>query len=114
MVGSRATGGSEEYTLVRATGNVGLSLLCRMAFGMDLTDVLNGYKAFRADIFRDFHYIYEEFEIEIELVGKTLRKSYRIAEFPSHELERAGGEAKSRVAAETPALPATIVFSIPR
>lgn len=97
VVGSRATGGSEEYTLVRAFGNVGLSLLCRMSFGMDMTDVLNGYKAFRREVFTRFHYISEEFEIEIELVGKTLRSGYKIAEFPSHELERAGGEAKSRV-----------------
>ncbi|MBI2118358.1 MAG: glycosyltransferase [Elusimicrobia bacterium] len=97
VVGSRATGGSEEYTTIRTIGNVGLSFLTRIAFGIELTDVLNGYKAFKKEVFTDFHYTSEEFEIEIELVGKTLRHGYKIAEFPSHELHRAGGEAKSRV-----------------
>jgi hypothetical protein len=58
---------------------------------------LNGFKAFRRDIFDDFNYTSPKFEIEIEIIANTLRKGYRIIEVMSHERARAGGEAKSRV-----------------
>jgi hypothetical protein len=58
---------------------------------------LNGYKAFRRDVFDDFNYTSSMFEIEIELIANTLRKGYRVVEVLSHERARAGGEAKSRV-----------------
>jgi hypothetical protein len=65
--------------------------------GRYLSDALNGYKAFRRDVFDDFNYTSDMFEIEIELIANTLRKKYRVIEVLSHERARAGGEAKSRV-----------------
>lgn len=97
VVGSRQLGGSDEYTPVRTLGNIGLSATFRLLTGVTTTDVLNGYKAFRREVFTDFHYTSAQFEIEIELMINTLRKGWTIGEFASHERERAGGEAKSRV-----------------
>ncbi len=97
VVGSRQLGGSDEYTPVRTLGNIGLSSVFRLLTGVTTTDVLNGYKAFRRDVFTDFTYTCAQFEIEIELMINTLRKGLTIGEFASHERERAGGEAKSRV-----------------
>jgi glycosyltransferase involved in cell wall biosynthesis len=97
VVGSRSTGGSDEYTLIRTLGNVGLSAVFRMLTGVQTTDVLNGYKAFRREIFDHHTYRCAQFEIEIELMINTLEEGWTIGEFACHERSRAGGEAKSRV-----------------
>jgi glycosyltransferase involved in cell wall biosynthesis len=97
VIGSRVVGGSEEYTHIRALGNVFLSATMGLCTGRYLSDALNGFKVFRADVFRDFRYTSRAFEIEIEIIANTLRKGYRVVEISSHERARAGGEAKSRV-----------------
>jgi glycosyltransferase involved in cell wall biosynthesis len=97
VIGSRVVGGSEEYTPIRALGNVFLTYAVGLFLGRYLSDALNGYKAFRRDVFDDFNYTSSMFEIEIELIANTLRKGYRVVEVLSHERARAGGEAKSRV-----------------
>lgn len=97
VVGSRATGGSEEYTLVRTLGNVGLTTFFWLMTRVFLTDVLNGFKAFRREIFFNHHYKSKDFEIEIELLINALKDGFKIAEFPCHERVRAGGKMKSKV-----------------
>jgi glycosyltransferase involved in cell wall biosynthesis len=97
VIGSRVVGGSEEYTHIRALGNVFLSTMVGLCLGRYLSDALNGYKLFRRDIFTDFNYTSKAFEIEIEIIANTLRKGYRIVEVSSHERARAGGQLKSRV-----------------
>jgi glycosyltransferase involved in cell wall biosynthesis len=97
VIGSRVTGGSEEYHHIRALGNVFLSGSLGLATGRYLSDALNGYKVFRRDVFTAFQYTSRNFEIEIEIVANALRKGYRILEVSSHERARAGGEMKSRV-----------------
>jgi glycosyltransferase involved in cell wall biosynthesis len=97
VIGSRVVGGSEEYTHVRALGNVFLSAALGLCTGRYLSDALNGYKVFRRDIYTDFKYTSRAFEIEVEIIANTLRKGYRIVEVSSHERARAGGKAKSRV-----------------
>lgn len=97
VIGSRVTGGSEEYTHIRALGNVFLSATLGLCTRRYLSDALNGYKAFRREVFTDFEYTSAAFEIEIEIIANTLRSGYRIAEINSHERARAGGEMKSRV-----------------
>lgn len=97
VIGSRVFGGSEEYTPVRALGNVFLTASMGICLGRYLSDALNGFKAFRRDITGDFRYTSKAFEIEIELIANALRKGYRVIEISSHERARRAGEAKSRV-----------------
>lgn len=97
VIGSRVVGGSEEYTHVRALGNVFLSATLGLCTRRYLSDALNGFKAFRRDVFTGFEYTSKAFEIEIEIIANTLRKGYRIVEVSSHERARAGGEMKSSV-----------------
>ena len=97
VIGSRVIGGSEEYTHVRALGNVFLSATLGLCTGRYLSDALNGFKVFRRTIFEEFPFSAANFEIEIEIIANTLRSGYRIIEVLSHERARAGGEAKSRV-----------------
>jgi glycosyltransferase involved in cell wall biosynthesis len=97
VIGSRVVGGSEEYTHVRALGNVFLSAALGICTGRYLSDALNGLKAFRREVFTDFEYTSRAFEIEVEIIANTLRKGLRVIEVSSHERARAGGEMKSRV-----------------
>ena len=97
IIGSRVFGGSEEYTHIRALGNVFLSAVLGLCTGRYLSDALNGYKLFRRDVFTDFQYTSRAFEIEIEIIANTMRKGYKVVEVISHERARAGGEMKSRV-----------------
>jgi glycosyltransferase involved in cell wall biosynthesis len=97
VIGSRVFGGSEEYTHIRALGNVFLSGALGLSVGRYLSDALNGYKMFRRDVFTSFEYKSRMFEIEIELIANALRKGYRVVEVISHERARAGGVMKSRV-----------------
>lgn len=97
IVGSRIFGGSEEYTAIRAFGNMVLSYIFGLLHGRYLSDALNGYKAFRREVFTNFRYTSVTFEIEIELLANALRTGERIVEIPSHERARAGGISKSKV-----------------
>jgi glycosyltransferase involved in cell wall biosynthesis len=97
VIGSRVVGGSEEYTHIRALGNVFLSAALGLCTRRYLSDALNGYKVFRRIIFAESPFTSDSFEIEIEIIANTLRRGYRVVEVSSHERARAGGEAKSRV-----------------
>ncbi len=97
VVGSRITGGSEEYTRVRAFGNVILTWFFGFVHGRYLSDALNGYKVFHKDVFKNFTYTSRNFEIEIELLVNALRLGRPITEYPSHERIRSAGKAKSFV-----------------
>lgn len=97
VIGSRIYGGSDEYTRVRALGNIILTGIFGIFLGRYLSDALNGYKAFRREIFTGFTYTSNGFEIEIELLANTLRLGYPIVEVISHEHHRRAGRAKSKV-----------------
>ncbi|MBS3101905.1 glycosyltransferase family 2 protein [Candidatus Woesearchaeota archaeon] len=95
VVGSRHFGGSEEYTLIRLVGNVVLTFAFRMFFGMILSDALNGFKAFKKNIVKNYEYSSKDFEIEIELIANALREREKVGEILSHERARFGGRMKS-------------------
>ncbi len=97
VVGSRILGGSAEYTPVRAFGNIMLTKALGIVHGQNLTDVLNGYKIFHRDVFHQFVYTSEKFEIEIELLINALRLGRPVTEYPSHERSRLAGKLKSSV-----------------
>ena len=97
VVGSRSKGGSDEYTVIRTLGNVMLSAIFRLLTGVQTTDVLNGFKAFRREVFTRHRYRSAQFEIEIELMINTLWEGWTVGEFACHERARASGKAKSRV-----------------
>lgn len=97
VIGSRIFGGSDEYTPVRAFGNILLTYVFGFLHGRYLSDALNGYKAFRREVVTRYGCSSNGFEIEIELLANAIRAGGRIVEVPSHERERAGGRSKSRI-----------------
>lgn len=97
VIGSRIYGGSDEYTRVRAFGNIFFTGLFGMFLGRYLSDALNGFKGFKKDLVKKHQYQSRNFEIEIELLANALKDGYRIVEFPSHERTRKEGVPKSRI-----------------
>lgn len=95
IVGSRHFGGSDEYDLVRYFGNFSLTSIFRIFFGLNLSDALNGYKAFKRNIVSKYNYKSKDFEIEIELIANALREKEKVGEIPSHERARFSGKMKS-------------------
>jgi glycosyltransferase involved in cell wall biosynthesis len=95
VVGSRHYGGSDEYDLVRYFGNFFLTSVFRIFFGLYLSDALNGYKAFKQNVVKNYNYKSKDFEIEIELIANALREKEKVGEVPSHERARHGGTMKS-------------------
>ncbi len=97
VIASRIIGGSQEYTRVRAFGNIVLTWLFGFLHGRYLSDALNGFKVFHRDVYHAFEYNADGYEIEIELLVNTLRLNRQISEIPSRERARLSGKVKSSV-----------------
>jgi len=98
--GSRATGGSDELhgdlsNFIRKTGNDIIALGINYRFGVRLTESQNGFRAIKTAVARDLNLRENITTIEQEMIIKTLRKGYKIAEVSTHEYKRLYG--KSRI-----------------
>jgi glycosyltransferase involved in cell wall biosynthesis len=96
VIGSRSFGGTDEWEAVRAIGNTALSWLFGLLYRCEITDTLNGYKAFRRAVLARSRYTSVAFEIEMELLANAIRCG-DIVEVTSHERARVGGQSKSKI-----------------
>jgi len=100
--GSRMRGGSDELyssveELVRLWGSTLITLGINLRYGVALTDCQNGFRAIRREVARALPLRSDITTIEQELIVRTLRAGYRLAEVPTHEHRRRHGESKIRV-----------------
>lgn len=93
VIGSRALGGSDEYTTIRTIGNTLLTGVFNLFFCTSLFDSINGYKAMRRDIV-ETPLKCNNMEIEFEILARCLKMGFKIVEVPSHERVRKYGKAK--------------------
>jgi hypothetical protein len=84
-------GGSEDFTLLRKTGNRSLVRLTNLVYGCEFTDLCYGYCAFWRRHLPALRLGAVGFEIETELVLRAVRAGLKIAEVPSVELGRRAG-----------------------
>jgi dolichol-phosphate mannosyltransferase len=99
VIGSRMTGGSDEFhgsisNYVRMVGGGLITLIINLRYNTQLTDVLNGFRAIRKDTFFKLNLAAVDFDIEHEMVMKCLKYGFRVIEVPSHEYERKSGISK--------------------
>ena len=99
VVASRIRGGSDEmfgrfHNFIRASGVAVVTLVINVRWGKELTDVENGYRAIRRDVFEKLGLRAVDFDIEQEMVMKAVKKKYRVMEVASHEYSRQWGESK--------------------
>lgn len=100
--GSRMLGGSDELhatwqQFVRLFGSQIITLSINYTQNVRLTDCQNGFRAIRRDVALDLDLQENITSIEQEMVIKTVRRGYRLAEVPTHEYVRANGESRFRV-----------------
>ncbi len=100
--GSRLRGGSSELhgsfdEFFRLAGSSFITAAINWRFNCRLSESQNGFRAIRTSVLRDLDLREDHTTIEQEMIIKTLRKGFRMAEVPSHEHPRAHGSSHIRV-----------------
>jgi len=102
VVGSRATGGSDELhgdidKLFRMVGADIILIGINMRFKQNLTESQNGFRAIRTDVIRALDLKENITTIEQEMMMKCLKKGYIVTEVPSHEYSRKYGNSNIKL-----------------
>ncbi|SEM53132.1 dolichol-phosphate mannosyltransferase [Syntrophus gentianae] len=100
--GSRLIGGSSELhggfdECFRLAGSSFITTLINKRFNVRLSESQNGFRAIRTDVLRNLDLQEDITTIEQEMIIKTLKKGYRMAEVPAHEYCRKAGCSKIRL-----------------
>jgi dolichol-phosphate mannosyltransferase len=99
---SRLRGGSSELhggfdEFFRLTGSSFITACINWRFKCALSESQNGFRAIRTAVLRELDLREDITTIEQEMIIKTLRRGFRMAEVPSHEHPRAHGASHIRV-----------------
>lgn len=78
------------FTKLNFLGNKLLNLFFRFAYGVNLQDILSGYRALRKDVYKSIEIRKSGFEVEAELTVETLAKGFKILEVPISYKKREG------------------------
>jgi dolichol-phosphate hexosyltransferase len=102
VIGSRMTGGSDELhgtfsNFVRMFGSGIAVLVINFIYKQTLTDVQNGFRGIRREVFFDIDTHANDFDIEQEITVRCLKKGYKVKEFASHEFARKAGKSNLSV-----------------
>ena len=91
--GSRrlAEGGSADITFIRDLGNRALLAMANLMFGTRFSELCYGFMALRRSAIADLNLCSDGFEIETEIVVRTVRAGLPVAEVPSFEFPRRSG-----------------------
>jgi len=100
--GSRLIGGSSELhggfdECFRLMGSSLITALINHRFKVRLSESQNGFRAIKTSVLRALDLKENITTIEQEMIIKTLKKGYRMAEVPSHEYERVAGYSKIKL-----------------
>ena len=99
VVGSRLHASSHSrFKAANLFGNKLIRRLLQMIFGIKLSDVLSGYRAFNRNFVKGIPLFGGGFEVETELTIKALQKGFRIEEVPVNlEVRPEGSYSKIRI-----------------
>ncbi|MDW7990393.1 MAG: S-layer glycoprotein N-glycosyltransferase AglJ [Archaeoglobaceae archaeon] len=81
---------SGAFTRLNLIGNKLLNLFFRFAYGVNLTDILSGYRALRKEVYKSIEIRKSGFEVEAEITVETLSKGFKILEVPISYRRREG------------------------
>jgi len=102
VTGSRLLGGSSELhggfdEFMRLTGSSFIAFCINHRFNMRLSDSQNGFRAIRGAVLKALDLKENITTIEQEMIIKTLKKKYRMAEVPTHEYKRKYGQSNIKM-----------------
>jgi glycosyltransferase involved in cell wall biosynthesis len=97
--GSRLMGGSSELhggfdECFRLMGSSFITACINWRFNVRLSESQNGFRAIRTDVMKQLGLQENITTIEQEMIIKTLKKGFRMAEIPAHEYKRVAGYSK--------------------
>ncbi len=78
------------FTRMNLIGNRILNFFFRVLYGVDLHDILSGYRALTKEVYKSVNLEKTGFEVETELTVETISKGFRILEVPISYKKRAG------------------------
>ena len=78
------------FTRLNLIGNKIFNSLFRFMYGVEVHDLLTGYRALTRDLYKSVELEKQGFEVETELTVETIAKGFRIAEVPISYRERKG------------------------
>jgi glycosyltransferase involved in cell wall biosynthesis len=84
-------GGTDDMEFYRYLGNFGLTMIVRMLFGAQYSDLCYGYAAFWRRVLPKLDLQSTGFEIETEMNVRAIKANLKVAEVPSFEEERIYG-----------------------
>jgi len=84
VIGSRLKGTIEPgaMTKLNVAGNVLLSLLARLLFNVQISDVCSGLWGYRGRVIRSLELSAEGFAIEVDMLAECARNGYHMTEIP--------------------------------
>ena len=96
---SRLIGGSSELhggfdECFRLMGSSFITACINWRFKVRLSESQNGFRAIKTDVIKQLDLSENITTIEQEMIMRTLKKGFRMAEVPSHEYERKKGYSK--------------------
>jgi dolichol-phosphate mannosyltransferase len=102
VTGSRLLGGSSELhggfdEFMRLTGSSFITFCINHRFKVRLSDSQDGFRAARGAVLKDLDLKENITTIEQEMIIKTLKKNYIMAEVPTHEYRRKHGESSIKM-----------------
>ncbi|MBU1626904.1 glycosyltransferase family 2 protein [bacterium] len=102
VIGSRMTGGSDELhgtfsNFMRMTGSGIAVLIINFIYRQTLTDVQNGFRGIKREIFFNIDTRANDFDIEQEITVRCLKRGYKVEEIASHEYARMAGKSNLSV-----------------
>jgi glycosyltransferase involved in cell wall biosynthesis len=90
-------GGTVDISRVRAVGNLGLLAVANRLYGCRFTELCYGFMALRRSVIPRLDLTADGFEIEAQIVARSLREGLRVCEVPSFESARRSGASNLRV-----------------
>lgn len=92
VVGSRLHEGAvSQFKSLNRFGNQFFLFLVKLIFGVRVTDMLSGYRAFNRDLVKRLPLLRGGFETETELTIKALDRGFRVTEVPVNLVPRPEG-----------------------
>jgi glycosyltransferase involved in cell wall biosynthesis len=88
----KSGGGTTDMTPIRRAGNRALLGTVNLLYGQAFTDLCYGFCAFRREALLRLGLKTEGFEIETEIVVRSVKAGLRIREVPTWEAERRSGQ----------------------
>ncbi len=99
VIGSRLLRASDsQFKRLNRAGNIFYATLLRRLFGVRITDLLSGYRAFSRRLVRTLPLVGGGFETEAEMTIKAVHRGFRVVEVPVSLVPRpAGSSSKIRI-----------------